>query len=61
MSDVNLRILVERPDKFKAGSFKTIFRQTLSFDAAVSIPFSDIYRGLRLLFPYDDAIVHFLV
>lgn len=61
MSDISLRVMVERPDKFKSGSFKVIFRQTLSFDVAVSIPFSDIYRGLRLLFPYDDAVVHFLV
>ena len=45
--------MVERPDKFKSG----LVFYALSFDAAVSIPFSDI-SWLRLLFPYDDAIVH---
>lgn len=61
MSEVNVRIMVERPDKFKPGFFKVLFRQTLSFDSAVSIPFSDLYKGLRLLFPHDDAIIHFYV
>ena len=61
MSTVSLRIKVERPDKFKTGSFKTLFRQELEYDISVTIPFSELYEGLRLLFPYEDAIVFFSV
>lgn len=61
MSTVSLRIKVERPDKFKAGQFKTLFRQELVYDSSVVIPFSKLYDGLRLLFPYEDSIVSFSV
>ena len=61
MSTVSLRIKVERSDKFKAGQFKTLFRQELVYDSSVVIPFSKLYDGLRLLFPYEDAIVSFSV
>lgn len=54
------KILVERPDQFKSGQFKTLFRQTLRFDTGVVIPFNKLYDGLKLLFPYEDAIIHFI-
>ena len=61
MSTVSLRIKVERPDKFKIGSFKTLFRHELEFDCCATIPFNRLYDGLRLLFPYEDVIVCFSV
>lgn len=39
MSTVSLRMKVERPDRFKTGYFKVLFRQELEYDSSVSIPF----------------------
>lgn len=61
MATISIKIKVERLDKFKSGSFKTLFRQELEFDSSVSIPFTKLYEGLRLLFPYKDAIVSFVL
>lgn len=61
MATVSLSVIVERPDKFKTGSFKYLFRTTLEYDSSVSIPFSKLYEGLRMLFPFEDAIIHFIV
>ena len=61
MATISIKIKVERPDKFKTGSFKTLFRQKLVYDDSVLIPFTKLYEGLRLLFPYEDAIVSFVL
>lgn len=61
MSTIQLRITVQRPDKYKSGQFKEIFRTCLEYDENVTIPFSRLYDGLKLLFPYKDALVTFII
>lgn len=61
MNEVEVRIIVERPDKLNVGSFKEIYRNTLSYENESKIPFSTIYQDLKVLYPYPDAFIHFII
>lgn len=54
-----LKIRVDRVNH--DGRIKEIFRQSLEYDESVTIPFNDLYVGLRLLFPCKDDVISFSV
>lgn len=58
---MNLKILVQQPDVRKHGEFREIYRNTLTYDANVSIPFNRLYDGLRILYPQNFVVISFIV
>lgn len=54
-----LKIDVSRLDKSNVGKFKTVYINSLIFNDNTNIPFNKLYESLRILYPFDDAVITF--
>lgn len=61
MGNIHLIVSVKYPDRRNQSDYKEVFHTGLDYDEGVQIPFTELYQGLRLLFPRKDAIVCFSV
>lgn len=59
--DKFINISLTRPDKMRTGTTKEIYRNSVQYDNAVTFPFSEIVRALKVLYPYPDLIINFQI
>lgn len=56
-----LIVTVECPDRSDPGKFKTLYKNTISFDESIKIPFEILIEAFRVLYPQADNRVMFNV
>lgn len=50
---ITVQVLI--PDHSKIGEFKELYRNSLEYDNSLEFPFSDLLRGLKLLYQKPDV------
>ena len=51
-----LKIVISRPDKFKAGEFKELYRFSVDYDESVHIDFNLLLQAFKILYPVDHIV-----
>lgn len=57
MSTLSVKVLA--PNQYKTGEFKEVFRQTLTVEDSLEVPYNSLVGALKYLFPFKDVVVQF--
>lgn len=49
--DKTIKILIQKPDNFKPGEFKELYRNTIEWPSTVLFDFNNMESSLRILYP----------
>lgn len=55
------QILIQVPDRAKAGSFKDLYRNTISLPDGVRVPFDNLIESFNILYPQEGVIINFSI
>lgn len=56
-----LRIKVEVPDYAKNNSFRNLYENVIEIDDSVNFDYSIVVKSLKLLYPYDNSFITFVI
>lgn len=56
-----LRVKVEVPDYAKNNSFRNLYENVIEIDDSVSFDYSIVVKSLKMLYPYDNSFITFVI
>lgn len=57
----HIKVIVQSPDKIKAGQFREELRRNIEVDDALNFDFTTLLKGLRLMFFNKEIFINLTI